>query len=365
MNRADLRKPITSAPPARQVLPGERGRHPGRLIAYYALLFLFIFLTSLLLQELARNFELQKLETFNELINDAFNIWAQFDRIAVTLFSLFLSFIFVLPLGWVYTITKDEEDFDPSLVQTIVVLSMVVTGVMVVVGSDLARAFGLAGVVAAVRFRNTLKDTKDAVYVFIAVAIGMGCGYGVYPIAVFLSVIMSLTMFLLWKYQFGSSLRRDAPPLAALAGDSKAGKAQQKALQKVYALTSAEAYQRLERDLEQQMRLLQWAELFAEKNKKKANAGLIIESTEAQAAQKQIESVLASSGGRWQLAHVTANAPGKFTLEYIGRLPKETAPAALISALQENGAATIAGIEFCSLKGLKNPKAQEKAETED
>ncbi|MDZ7344955.1 MAG: DUF4956 domain-containing protein [candidate division KSB1 bacterium] len=358
MERAEAEKKSTAASPSPQASSEDRGKHPGRLIAYYALLFFFMFLTSLLLQEVANTFELQKLETFSQLIHDAFNLWAQFDRVAVTLFSLFLSFIFILPIGWVYTLTKEEEDFDPSLVQTIVVLAMVVTGVMVVVGSDLARAFGLAGVVAAVRFRNTLKDTKDAIYVFIAVAIGMGCGYGVYPIAVFLSVIMSLTMFLLWKYQFGSSLRK----VALTTNEGKTGKGQPKALQKIYAQGSAEAYQRIEHDLQRQIRLMQQAEFFADKNGKKANAGLIIESSDARRAQKQIDNVLASFGGRWQLTNVTTNAPGKLTLEYVGRLPKETTAAALIDALQENGTTTITDIEFRSLKGLKNPKAQNKSE---
>jgi hypothetical protein len=348
--------------------PDNRSR-AGRLIAYYALLFFFVYLASVLLQELSANYDLQRFERFNELIRDAFNFAADFDDVAVTLFSLLLSFIFILPIGWVYTLTKDEEDFDPSLVQTIVVLAMVVTGVMIVVSDELARAFGLAGVVAAVRFRNTLKDTKDAIYVFIAVAIGMGCGYHVYHIAVFLSLIMSLTMFLLWKYKFGSSLRDSALPFAAVAGAGKSEKGKNKALQQLYAHTSAEAYHRIERDLEQQIRLMQWAELLADKDKKKANAALIIESSDARTAQKRIDKVLASHGGRWQLANVTTTAPGKFTLEYVGRLPKETAPAALIGALQENGATCIAGIEFRSLKGLKNlkptAKAHENVEADD
>jgi hypothetical protein len=349
--------------------PPDARRNPWRLLAYFILLFFFIFLTSQLLSELQANYDIQKFGKINELIDQAFNFGADFEDVIVTIFSLLLSFIFILPIAWVYTLTKDEEDFDPSLVQTIVVLAMVVTGVMVVVGSDLARAFGLAGVVAAVRFRNTLKDTKDAVYVFIAVAIGMGCGYHVYHIAVFLSLIMTLTMFLLWKYKFGKSLRGGALSFAAISGDGEGSKGKKKAVQMLYDQSMEGASQRLGRELEQQVRLLQLAELMADKGKKKANAALIVESNDAQRAQQHLDKVLSAYGDRWQLANMATNAPGKFTLEYVGRLPKENTPAALIGALQANGASCIAGIEFRSLKGLKNPKApakvDEKVDAED
>jgi uncharacterized membrane protein YhiD involved in acid resistance len=332
----------------------DNGASPGRLIAYYALLFLFIFQASLLLHEIGVNYNLEGFKMINGLIDKAFNVSMGFDEVAYTFFALLLSFIFTLPIAWVYTLTKDEENFDPSLAQTVVVLAMVVTGVMIVIGNELARAFSLAGVVAAVRFRNTLQDTKDAVYVFIAVAIGMGCGAQVFHIAVWLSVIMSITMYLLWKYQFGKSLRR-ASTLARLASGGKEVK-------KLYETTSAEALQHLERELEQQVRLMQWADMRADqdKGKKKSNAALIIESSDAYQAIAEVDKVLDSYGGRWQLANITSNAPGRSTLEYVGRLPKEVMPATLVDAIQQNGSAAIIEVTFRSLKGLKSPRALNK-----
>jgi uncharacterized membrane protein YhiD involved in acid resistance len=264
------------------------------VLIYYVLLFFFIFLTSLLLRELETISGLENFQKLRELIAMTFKFGADFQDVIVTLFSLLLAFIFSLPVAWIYTITKAGEDYDPSLVQTVVALSLVVAGVMIVVGSDLARAFGLVGVVAAVRFRNTLKDTKDAVYVFISVAIGMGCGFGVYHIAVFLSLAMSLSLYLLWKFKFGSPSWRER--LGALAG----GEGGKKNLQRLYEHASAGSLTRLEADLEQQVRLVQFAELNAEKDKKKVNAGLVIHAGEAAAAQQHVERALASVGGRWQ-----------------------------------------------------------------
>jgi hypothetical protein len=346
--------------------PDDTRANPRRLLAYYVLLFFFILQTVLLLREL-KPYGLEEFAMVRELIDQAFNVYTNFDQVLVAVFALLLSFIFTLPIAWVYTLTKDEESFDPSLSQTIVVLAMIVTGVMIVISNELARAFSLAGVVAAVRFRNTLQDTKDAVYVFIAVAVGMGCGTHVYHIAVWLSVIMSFTMYLLWKYKFGKSLREAAT--TGLAG----GKGGKKEAQRLYEQTSAEARQQLERELGQQIRLMQWADLQAdeEKGKKRANAALIVECSDPHQAIEEVDKALDNFGGRWQLANVSSNGPGRSTLEYVGRLPKEVAPASLVNMIQQNGATSIREIRFRSLKGLKNPlplnkgRATEKAEDAD
>jgi uncharacterized membrane protein YhiD involved in acid resistance len=329
----------------------ESGASPGRLVAYYALLFLFIFQISLLLRELGANYDLKEFAKLQILIAEAFTFAKGFDYLVDTLFSLLLSFIFTLPIAWVYTLTKDDKTFDPSLAQTVVVLAMVVTGVMVVISDELARAFSLAGVVAAVRFRNTLQDTKDAIYVFIAVAIGIGCGTRVWYVAVWLSVIMSLTMYLLWKYKFGTSLRSSA----AVAG--------KKGLQKLYASTSAEALQNVERELGQQVRLMQWADMHAdqEKGKKKPNAALIVECSDAYQAIAEVDKALDACGGRWQLANISSHAPGRSTLEYVGRLPKEVPATTLIDTIHQNGSSSIIELAFRSLKGLKSPLALNKA----
>jgi uncharacterized membrane protein YhiD involved in acid resistance len=343
----------------RQSQPDLRTR-PGRLVAYYFLLFLFVIQASFLLHELNKSYDLQGFEKIQALVDEAFNLVKGFDDVAVTFFSLLLAFIFTLPIAWVYTLTQDNENFDPSLAQTIVVLAMVVAGVMIVISDETARAFSLAGVVAAVRFRNTLQDTKDAIYVFIAVAIGMGCGTRVFHIAVWLSVIMSLTMYLLCKYQFGKSLRQ----ASTIAG----GGMGKKEVQKLYATTSAEALQHLERELEQQVRLMQWADMHAdqEKGKKKPNAALIVQCSDAYQAIAEVDKALEACGGRWQLANLSSHVPGHNTLEYVGRLPKEVTPAMLISTIHQNGSSYIGEVTFRSLKGLKSPLAlNESAEKRD
>ena len=63
-----------------------------------------------------------------------------------------------LPVSWVYMTVRGGEEYDQSLVNTIIVLPMVVTGIVIIVQNSLALAFSLAGIAGAVRFRNSLKS---------------------------------------------------------------------------------------------------------------------------------------------------------------------------------------------------------------
>jgi hypothetical protein len=60
--------------------------------------------------------------------------------------------------------------------QTIVLVGVTVALIMVIIGSDIARAFALVGAMSIVRFRTPLKDSRDLVFVFAAIAVGMACG---------------------------------------------------------------------------------------------------------------------------------------------------------------------------------------------
>src|SRR5207302_61044 len=79
-----------------------------------------------------------------------------------------------LPVSWVYMGIRNDEEYDQSLINTILVLPMVVTGIVIIVQNSLALAFSLAGIAGAVRFRNSLKSSGDALFILLAVAIGRG-----------------------------------------------------------------------------------------------------------------------------------------------------------------------------------------------
>ena len=86
------------------------------------------------------------------------------------------AFILTVPVVIVYVRTRTHAVFDESLANTVLVLPAIVTAILIVVRNSLAMAFSLAGIVAAVRFRISLKESRDALYIFAAVAIGFAAG---------------------------------------------------------------------------------------------------------------------------------------------------------------------------------------------
>jgi uncharacterized membrane protein YhiD involved in acid resistance len=108
-----------------------------------------------------------------------------------------------------YMRTKPKARYDSSLVQTVIVLPVVITGVVLIVRDSVALAFSLAGIVAAVRFRNTLRDTKDAVYIFLAIAVGIAAGVQSFSIAFVVSFIFALLVLVLWRFDVGMAPDRE------------------------------------------------------------------------------------------------------------------------------------------------------------
>lgn len=112
----------------------------------------------------------------------------------------------IVPVSWVYFITSPTKDVDQSFVQTIVVMPIVVTGIAMIVLNSLALAFSLAGIVAAVRFRFSLKNPAHAMYIFAAIGIGLGCGIGALGIATVISMAFVYSNLVIWKLEYGRDM---------------------------------------------------------------------------------------------------------------------------------------------------------------
>jgi hypothetical protein len=111
----------------------------------------------------------------------------------------------VIPVAWTYMRTKPRARYDASLVQTVIILPVAVAGIVLIVHDSLALAFSLAGIVAAVRFRNTLRDTKDAVYIFLAIALGLAAGVQAFSAAFVMSLVYVLVVLALWRFDVGAA----------------------------------------------------------------------------------------------------------------------------------------------------------------
>jgi hypothetical protein len=128
------------------------------------------------------------------------------------------AFLLALPIAFVYVRTRTRQKYDQSLIPTVVMLPIVVTAILVVVRDSLALAFSLTGIVAAIRFRNTLKESGDSVYVFGAIGIGFAAGIHALAVAMVLSVVFVVIQLGLWRVNASAEFERTFARLCMPAG---------------------------------------------------------------------------------------------------------------------------------------------------
>lgn len=119
-----------------------------------------------------------------------------------TIVAMLTAFVTALPVSWIYTMTRRKKGFQQSVVQTYLILPVVAAAIVVMVKTSLALAFSLGGIVAAVRFRTSLDDSKDAAGIFVVIGIGMAAGVAP-ETAWVISIGFNVLMLGLWWTDFG------------------------------------------------------------------------------------------------------------------------------------------------------------------
>jgi hypothetical protein len=108
-----------------------------------------------------------------------------------------------LPVSWVYMGIRTGEEYDQSLISTILILPVVVTGIVIIVQNSLALAFALAGIAGAVRFKNSLKSSGDALFILISVGTGLAAGIGAVELAIVMGIGFNYAFVVLWATEYG------------------------------------------------------------------------------------------------------------------------------------------------------------------
>jgi uncharacterized membrane protein YhiD involved in acid resistance len=101
-----------------------------------------------------------------------------------------------LLISWIYRRTYRGPGYSVSFVNSIVLLAMITSLVIMVIGNNLARAFGLVGAMSIIRFRTPVKDTRDIVYIFFGLAAGMAAGVGYHRIAIIGTLFVGVVIYL-------------------------------------------------------------------------------------------------------------------------------------------------------------------------
>lgn len=200
--------------------------------------------------------------------------------------------LLMVPVASVYMLSKRRQGWDPSVVQTVILLPLVVAGIAALVHNSLALAFSLAGLAAAVRFRNTLKDTKDAVYIFLAIAVGLAAGVQALELGFVVSVIFNIAVLSLWALNIGDTYAGEPRPT--------------------------------------------FTQEFAIADPERPDRFLVVQADGP--AQQRVEAALHDYVKRWKLVRRTPGEGGRAAFTYLVRLKKSTAPAALLATVAAHGA---------------------------
>ncbi len=227
--------------------------------------------------------------------------------------------ILMVPVTWVYMSARSVPGHSQAVVQTLIILPIVVAGIVLIVQNSLALAFSLAGVVAAVRFRTTLRDARDVVYIFLAIGVGFAAGVHMLALGTIISIAFNFVVLLTWRYDFGRSVLAPtaasqwSAPLDSLA---KGNGRHVPDRDLVLALTPKKVdalAQRFEhvRDV-----------LGSSKGKPRYNAILSITSDKVGEAQVVLQKVLDKLAKRWVLDEVVTNTGKPSELYYLLRVGK-------------------------------------------
>ena len=94
------------------------------------------------------------------------------------LINIGVAFIFGIMIATLYRFTYQGFTYSTDFVNTLIIITMVTSIVIMVIGNNLARAFGLVGAMSIIRFRTALKESRDIAFVFFGLAAGMAAGAG-------------------------------------------------------------------------------------------------------------------------------------------------------------------------------------------
>lgn len=118
------------------------------------------------------------------------------------LLSFALSIFIVNIYQWTHTKVPQK-----SFTDTLIILCMLISVVMVIIGDSIARAFSLVGALSIIRFRTAIQDPRDIGFVFYALAVGMAVGAGNPSVAILATFLIGIIILGIyhWHQRFGNN----------------------------------------------------------------------------------------------------------------------------------------------------------------
>jgi uncharacterized membrane protein YhiD involved in acid resistance len=138
--------------------------------------------------------------------------------------SLCLSFVLGLTLANIYRWTHQGFSYSKSFLHTMVLACIVITIMIMAIGNNMARGLGILGAMAFVRFRTPIRDPRDIIFLFAALAIGISSGAQVFSIAILGTLFFGFTTFFLAWSPFASRREFEGLLRFMLPADQEEGK---------------------------------------------------------------------------------------------------------------------------------------------
>ena len=250
--------------------------------------------------------------------------------------AMLASVLLALPVAWVYLVTRAKRGYQQSVVQLLIILPAVVAGIVLLVKYSLALAFSLAGIVAAVRFRNTLDDSKDAVYVFLATAIGLSSAVNL-PVAAVLSIGFNLIVLVLWYTDFGS-----APvELDGRIADKRLRRARQLARTGTFvARIDNELFGDMTREQLQGLAERAWRRAQTDEESTLDERKLRVRTRDADAMRRAVEPRLSEHTKLWRPGAVLDEEDAQ-VVEYVIQMRKKSSPDDLVALVRAAGSLAV------------------------
>ncbi len=111
--------------------------------------------------------------------------------------NLLVAFICGLSISFLYRKLYRGPGYQANFVNGLVILSLITAVVIMVIGNNLARAFGLVGAMSIIRFRTAVKDVQDIIFIFFALTMGMAAGVGIHRLAIVGTIFIGVVFYLL------------------------------------------------------------------------------------------------------------------------------------------------------------------------
>lgn len=123
--------------------------------------------------------------------------------------NIFIALLCGMFIALIYKKSYKGAGYSAGFANSVIMLTLITAIVIMVIGNNLARAFGLVGAMSIIRFRTAVKDTQDIVFIFFGLSVGMAAGVGYHKLALFGTVIIGVLVLILSKTNFTSTKPND------------------------------------------------------------------------------------------------------------------------------------------------------------